>query len=533
MKGISKNKNSLFKIILLSYLKPKSKKSFWRKVRDVYLPNIMKCFAISCLLLTIFTWQGINSGLKEEYQRFKKDPYTTAIFVTSNRFALNKDQVDRINILRYDPIKSEFNTEGRGNEIYQDEVFPFSNLDLIFYAKDGSERKSFSGRTVAQSDKKILQAITEHLVDENTAEYDLVNDWTDSEKGIIVSKYLVQRLGYKIGAPLKINRLIDVRFQNKNHSFEVPVKILAVAERMPFGDFIVSEEFNYNRFENTFNPFDTVERFHVLTPPEKESELEPFVKKRFNYCKKILRINKNKEDQRTRYEVVFKTVPFYKEEKFNQLREESSKFFIMKQFKNSGFECEIDYYDWKSLPEIHKNRDPEFLTIYLKEKYIDKLDQLSLFLRESIGGIEMDDTILNIFENYHRDMRRFRRISGILYAVLIFLGIFVSIAIYIKSVRATMHRLGVFSAFGVSPNFLSIVLAVESIANFLLSSAFAAVLYFILPPLFISKEIAMSLTAPDIGLIAVGGSLLSLGVVYSTVKSMVKKPPYSLIDYRS
>lgn len=532
MKQPSKNQNILFKIILLSYLKPKSRKPFWKKIRDVYLPNIMKSFALSCLLLTILTWMGLNTGLKKEYERFKKDPYTTSIFINSNRFTLSKEQVYRAEVLRYDTQKDQFNTEGRGEAVYSGKPVPFSSLDLIFYEKNGIERKSFTGRTVSQSDEKILRAIAKHFIRKKSREYDFVNHWHDSERGIVVSRYLLERLGYKIGESFKIYRLIDKRFNDEDYSFQVPVTILAVVERMPFGDFIVSEEFNYNRIQDTFNPFDPVTKFYVFTSPQKEKDLEPFVKSHFKFFKKVIEINRSKEDNLIRCEVVLKNVAQYRKE-YSEWCEETSKINIIKQFKDSGFQCSIDFYDWQPLPETSKKRQPEFLTLYLKEKYIDHLDQLCLFFRESIGGIEMDDTVLNIFENYHKDMRRFRKISGILYVVLIGLGIFVSIAIYIKSVQATMHRLGVFSAFGVSADFLSVALAVESVVYFLGSSLVALVLYLILPPLLISKEIAMKMTGLDLGLLVFIGSLLSFLVVFRTVKSMLKKPPYLLMEYRS
>ena len=133
MKTLDTKKYNLFKTILFSYLKPKSKKEWWQRVRDVYLSNIMKAFALSCLLLTILTWMGINSGLIKEYKRFRKDPYTTSIFVTSERSYLNRDQVEKIKITRFDPGEKEFNTEGKGDEIYTGEVFPFSSLYLFFY----------------------------------------------------------------------------------------------------------------------------------------------------------------------------------------------------------------------------------------------------------------------------------------------------------------------------------------------------------------------------------------------------------------
>lgn len=533
MKTVFDNYKHLFKIILLSYLIPKSKKKFQQKIREVYLPNIMKCFSLSCLILTILTWMGINSGLKDAYREFKKDPYTTAVFVTSNRFALNKDQVERIKITRLDLERMEFNTEGRGEEIYDDKPFAFSSLDLIFYAKDGVECKTFRGRTVSQTDKKILQAIDKQLVYKKSPAYELAKDWQDNEKGIIVSKYLLKRLEFKVGDTLKLDRLIDKRYQGKNHSFKVPVTIIAAAERLPYGDFMVSEEFNYNRLQNTFNPFDPVERFHVLTPPDKEQELPGFVKRHFKYCEKIVRINQDKETGRTRYEIAFASVPFYKEKEFKRLREESSKYFIARTFENTEFQCSLDYYDWKTLPPGMKHGDPEFLSLYLKEDYIDHLDKLNLFFRESIGGIEMDETVLNIFENYHKDMRRFNRISFILYLVLVGLGIFVSIAIYIKSVQATMHRLGVFNSFGVSASFSSFVLAIESIINFLLSMLVGIGLYFFLSPLIISNEITMKLTFMDVLLLLVIGALLSFLVVFHTVKSMLKKAPFTLMDYRS
>jgi len=531
MKIVTKNKKNLFELILLSYLRPKSKKKLHQKIKDIYLPVIMKCLALSCLLLTILTWMGINGGLNEEYRRFKKDPYTTAIFVTSNRYLINKGQVDKIKIIRYDAIKKEFNTEGKGEGVYDDETFSFSSLDLIFYAKDGETRTSFRGRTVGKSDKKMLEAISAHpIIYKKAKDYNLVKNWEDSENGIIVSKRLLESLGYKVGEPLKLDRLIDKKFHEKDYSFKVPVEILVISETMPFGDFIVSEEFNYNRLQDTFAPFDTVERFYVLTPPEKEKELKSFVNGLFKYCKEIIEINRNAGDNRIQYEIVFKGIPSYKENDYKALCDESSKFFIHNQFKGSPFECIIDFYDWKPLPEEMKEKDPEFLTLYLREKYIDRLEELDSFLNGL--GVEMDDTVLNLFKNYHRDMRRFRNISTVFYFVLISLGIFISIAVYIKSVQATMHRLGVFSAFGISAFFLSGVLAVESVVVFLASTLIARVFY-TLPLFMMSKEIAMKLSVLNIFIIVLGGSLLSFIVVFLTVRSILKKSPYSLMEYRS
>ncbi len=532
MKRELKNKRDLFKLILLSYLKPKSKKKFHQKIKDIYLSVIMKCLALSCLLLTILIWMGINGGLREEYLRFKKDPYTTAIFVTSTRRFLDRDQIERIKIIHYNPVKKVFNTKGKGEEIYDDETISFSSLDLVFYPKERKKPKPFKGRTVNKSDKKILESISQHLIYKKKNDYNLVKDWEDSEKGIIVSKHLVESLGYKVGEQLEINRLIDKRFNNKDHPFPVPVDILAISERMPFGDFIISEEFNYNRLGDTFNPFETVERFYVLTPPEKENELESFVKRRFKYCEEVIRINKDDRENQIRYEIVFKSsIPYYKKEEYKRLGQEASKLFIVKQFENSPFECLIDYYDWKTLPEGIKDKETEFLTLYLKEKYIDLLDELASFLGQL--NVEMDDTVLNLFKNYHRDMRRFSNISTVFYFVLISLGIFISIAVYIKSVQATMHRLGVFSAFGISSTFLSSVLAVESVVIFLFSTFFAGILYNLLPLLFIAKEIVMKLSIMDIVIIFWGGSLLSFIVVFLTVRSILKKAPYSLMEYRS
>jgi hypothetical protein len=531
MKKVFDNYYTLFKVILLSYLFPESKKKFRQKIQDVYLPNIMKCIAVSCLLLTILTWMGINSGLKDAYRAFKQDPYTTAVFVTSNRFKLNKDQVERIEITRYDIGKKEFNTEGTGEEIYGDAPFAFSSLDLTFYAQDGKERKSFRGRTVSRTDKKMLRAIAKHISYKSSPGYELERDWKDNERGIVVSKHLLDRLGYKIGKTKTINRCIDKRFQGKNHSFPVTVTIIAAAESLPFGDFIVSEEFDYNRLQNTFNPFDTVERFYVFTPAGKEPDLENFINSNFSCVEKIVLIDRDKDNQ-TRYEIAFKSIPQYREE-FKKLRQESSKYFIARQFENSPFRCDIDYYDWKPLPEEKNSRDPEYLALYLKERYIDRLDRLSLFFRETVGGIEMDDTVMNIFENYHKDMRRFKRISIILYTVLVGLGIFVSIAITIKSVQATMHRLGVFSTFGVSASFLSLALAVESMVNFGISLVIGLISYFFLSPLLLSKEITMKLEIMNLFVLFLAGMLLSFLVAFLTVKSMLKKAPYSLMDYRS
>ena len=530
MKKVSANHYALFKIILFSYLFPKSKKKFWQKIQEVYLSNIMKCIALSCLLLTILIWMGINAGLKEAYRAFKQDPYTTAVFVTSNRFKLNKDQVERIEITRFDSGKKTFNTEGTGEEIYDDVPFPFSSLDLTFYARDGKERKSFQGRTVSRADKKMLRAIGQHIKYQSNPGYDLERDWQDTERGIIVSQHLLDRLGYQMGKTRSINRCIDKRFQGENRSFPVPIPIIAAAERLPFGDFIISEEYDYNRLQNTFNPFDTVERFYVFSPPGKEQDLEKFVKANFKCVEKIVEINREPDNQ-IRYEIAFKSIPKYKEE-FKTLRQESAKYFIALRFADSPFRCPMDYYDWKTLPEEKKDRDPEYLALYLKEQYIDRLDQLRLFFRETIGGIEMDDTVMNIFENYHKDMRRFKRISIILYSVLVGLGIFVSIAIYIKSVQATMHRLGVFSAFGVSASFLSLALAVESVVNFALSMVIGLISYFLLSPLLLTKEITMKLEIIDLAVLFAAGMLLSFLAVFLTVKSMLREAPNSLMDYR-
>ncbi len=341
----------------------------------------------------------------EEYKIFKKDPYTTSIYIKSTRYRFTKEQMDKVKGIRFDLEKNEFNIEGKGDDIYTDNIFSFSSLNLLFFTKDSIDNKIFEGRTVSQFDKKTLQAISKHLVHSNFDDYDLAKNWEDNERRIIVSKHLLERLGYKSEAPLKIRYLTDRIFRGRIYPFKIPVIILAVVDQLPFGNFIISEEFHYNINQHTFNPSDMIERFYVFIPSKKEKELNVFIRSRFNLWQSIIKIMEDNPNNRILYEITFKNFAFYKTKEFNRLRNESSKFYIIKQFENSGFECTIDYYDWKSISGNIKQEYPEFLTLHLKERYVDHLDELSMFLSEFVGGIKMDETILNSFMNFHKKVK--------------------------------------------------------------------------------------------------------------------------------
>jgi ABC-type antimicrobial peptide transport system permease subunit len=357
--------------------------------------------------------------------------------------------------------------------------------------------------------------------------------WDNNEKGIIVSSNLIERLGYEIKKQLKINYMIDLSYKNQTISFSVPLKILAVADRLPHGDFIVSNGFSYNyQVKRSFNPFKKVQQFYVLASHGRKNELKTFTNKQFKYVENIVEINENRNDGKIKYRIEFEDIPSYEKKDFEALCRESSKYSIKEKLKNSGFVCLLDYYEWRNWEKASKNDYSDLVTLYLQEEYVDLLPELSLFLKEN-AGVEMDDSVINVFKNYHKDMARFKRISIILYLVLILLGIFISMAVYIKSVQATMHRLGVFSAFGVSPSFLSSVLAVESILIFLLSLLLAVGLHFIFPPILNHYGITTALIFSDILKVFLVGTFLCFIFVFFTVKFILKKQPYSLMNYRS
>ncbi len=526
----------MFKSILKSYLFPKTKTPKFRELVYINIPNLTKIAVIFILITTVLVWMGINNGLQEEFQRFKKDPYTTSIFVPSQRFSYAKEQLRAMNNARYYSQEDRFNFSGKGDLILEGN-YPFASMYLVFLAED--QKKIFRGRTISQSDQKALEALETYLSTKNQKGYRLTENWNDNEKGIIVSKHLLDRLGYGYDIDtVNINYSFELVGEDGNgeHSEEdstrlipISVKVLAVADKMPFGDFIVSNGFYYNyQVARTFSPYEKIEQFHILTPPGKQEELKIFLGKNFNYIENIVKIDERRNDDKLIYRVDFKDGYSLPGEEYERFSNETSKHFILEKIKRTPFTCADDFYEWEEWEDGKGSISPDYLTLYLKEEFVGLLPKLNLFLSEI--GVEMDDSIVNIFTNYYEDIARFKKISGVLYVLLVALGILVSVVIYIKSVQATMHRLGVFSTFGVSSKFLSLVLAVESVLILIASLILALTVIFVFP--LASLGISVKLIPFDMLKILFIGSALSFVSVFITAKVILKKSPFSLISYR-